>query len=654
MLSAALARTLTSGGAPLPPSVVIGGSTYPVIGVMPERIALPGDTHVDAWLPLRAAPDLSLFGRPRPRLVQTIARLAPGATLAQARDDVQRVAEELTPARARSSRLRLVPTVIPLGERAAGRVRPVLLAFVAAAALVLLIACANVASLLIARAMQREREVAVRLALGAGRARVLRGHLVEAALLALAGSAGGALLAYLGVRVLSVLGASVLPRLDAVAIDLPVLAGSLATAALVTIVCGVAPGLHALRTDVAPTLRQTGASGTRAGRRLTAALVVAQIAASIVLLTGAALLARTVVRLLASDIGVAPGRALVVNLMLAETTGVPAGTRAPFMHDLLGGVRAVRGVRAAGIGTSLPPATSPMMMMFSTDDAGQDIHTLGLAAVSPGYFAAVGVPLRAGRLFDERDAAGDAPIAVVRRPWRAICSPTSTRSAASYRSRCRAAVQASPASSAWWATSSTAGWTSPRDPHSTCRGSTCGPTPCSSWCGPTATRWPSRARSDKSSAASIRHSPIGEMQSLEAAVSASVADRRLYAWLAVSVAALAFVVALVGLTAALSRAVAGRHREIAIRAAMGSSPRRTVGAVVREGVILALAGVVLGLAAAAAAARGLAGLLYGVTPRDPTTYAVVAFAVLATVLMACYVPARRAAGISPAELMREE
>ena len=654
MLSAALARTLTSGGAPLPPSVVIGGSTYPVIGVMPERIALPGDTHVDAWLPLRAAPDLSLFGRPRPRLVQMVARLAPGATLAQARDDVQRVAEELTPARARSSRLRLVPTVIPLGERAAGRVRPVLLAFVAAAALVLLIACANVASLLIARAMQREREVAVRLALGAGRARVLRGHLVEAALLALAGSAGGALLAYLGVRVLSVLGASVLPRLDAVAIDLPVLAGSLATAALVTIVCGVAPGLHALRTDVAPTLRQTGASGTRAGRRLTAALVVAQIAASIVLLTGAALLARTVVRLLASDIGVAPGRALVVDLMLAETTGVPAGTRAPFVHDLLGAVRAVRGVRAAGIGTSLPPATSPMMMMFSTDDAGQDIHTLGLAAVSPGYFAAVGVPLRAGRLFDERDAAGDAPIAVVSEALARDLFPNLDPIGRELPVEVSGGRPGQPRVIGVVGDVKYGGLDEPQ-----------GPTLYVPWEHLSADTVQLVVRTDGDPMALARPvrqiirrldpaQPIGEMQSLEAAVSASVADRRLYAWLAVSVAALAFVVALVGLTAALSRAVAGRHREIAIRAAMGSSPRRTVGAVVREGVVLALAGVVLGLAAAAAAARGLAGLLYGVTPRDPTTYAVVAFAVLATVLMACYVPARRAAGISPAELMREE
>jgi putative ABC transport system permease protein len=654
VLGAALARTLSGGGAPLPSSVVIGGTSYPVTGVVPDRVALPGDTHVDMWLPIGAAPDISLFGRPRPRPVQMIGRLAPGATLAQARDDVQRVNEELRPAGARRSPVRYAPTVIPLAERAAGPVRPVLLAFVAAAGLVLLIACANVATLLVARAMRREREVAVRLALGAGRARVLRGHFVEAALLALAGSAGGALLAYLGVRVLSLMGASVLPRLGAVAIDLPVLAASLAVAAVVTVACGVAPGLHALRTNLAPAFRQTGASSTRAGRRLTAALVVAQIAASIVLLTGAALLARTVVRLLTTDVGVAPGRALVVDLMLTETSGAQAGTRLPFVRDLLEAVRAVPGVRAAGIGTSLPPATSGMSIMLTTADDEKDVHRMDLAAVSPGFFAAVGVPLRAGRLLDRRDDDAKAPVAVINEALARDLLPGLDPIGRELPFDVSSGRPGHPRVVGVVGDVRYDGLHQPQ-----------GSTLYVPWAFLPAdtVRLVVRTAGDPLAAApAIRRiirrldpaQPIGKVTSLEEAVSDSVADRRFYAWLAVSVAALAFVVALVGLTAALSRAVAARHREIAIRSAMGSSPRRTVRAVVREGVVLALVGVVLGLAAAAASARGLASLLYGVTPRDPVTYALVAIAVLATVVLASYVPARRAAGISPAELMREE
>jgi len=655
VLSAALADSLAAAGS-LPSDVVIGGSSYPVAAVLPHPVSLPDEADtVDAWLPLEAAPGQSIFGPSRERYVQMLARLGPGVTLAQARDDVRRVEGELARARPSRSPRRLEVTVIPVSERVAGRVRPILLVFVAAAALVLLVACANVASLLVARAIGREKDVAVRLALGAGRARVLRAQLVDALVLAAAGAAGGVLLASLGVRVLTVLGSAILPRLDAVAVDLPVLLASLATAALVSILCGVAPGLHALRTDIAPVFRQTGASATPLGRRLTAVLVVAQIAASIVLLTGAVLLARTVVRLLASDLGVKAGRAATVELMLTETTGPPAGNRAPFVHDLLEAIRAVPGVSAAGIGTSLPPAASSMSMSVRIEDGEQVTnHAMDLAAVSPGYLEAIGTRLLSGRLFDDRDDAGDASVVVLSESVARDLFPgldpigqqLSFDAPGDRDGHARVVGMVgdvkfsgldrppSPTLYVPW------GHLPAGSVHLVMR--TVG--------DPIALVPTLRQIIRRLDPAQ----PIGRAMSLEEVVSGSVADRRVYAWLAVGLAALAFVVALVGLVASLVRSVAERHREIAIRAALGASPEHTVRAVVGHGLFLALAGLGLGLAAAVAAARGLAGFLYGVSAYDPFTYVWVSLGVTVTVVAACYVPARRAARVSPAELMRAE
>jgi len=654
-LSGALADTLTAGGASLPSDVTIGGTSYPVAAVLPDRVTLPDQAEpVDAWLPLAATPGTSIFG-PRDHYVQMAARLAPGVTLAQARDDVRRASEELTQARPGRSRRPAAVTVIPMAERVAGRVRPILLVFVAAAVLVLLVACANVASLLVARAIGREKEMAVRLALGAGRARVLRGHLVDAMVLAAAGAAGGGLLGYLGVRVLSALGSAILPRLDAVAVDLPVLSASLATAALVAILCGVAPGMHALRADIAPVFRQTGASATPLGRRLTAALVVAQIAASIVLLSGAVLLARTVVRLLGSDLGVETGRAATVELMLTETTGRPAGDRVPFVRALLEAIRAVPGVSAAGIGTSLPPAASSMSMSVRIED-GEHVteHAMDLAAVSRGYLEAIGARLLHGRLFDDRDGTGEGAVVVLSEAVARDLFPDrdpiglelsfDTPGDRGGRARVVGVV-------------GDVKFSGLDEPP--------GPTLYVPW-----DRLPAgsvhlvtRTAGDPLALVpTIRQivrrldpaQPIGRTQSLEEVVSRSVADRTVYAWLAVGLAALAFVVALVGLVAALARSVAERRREMAIRAALGATPERTVRTVVGQGVVLALAGLGLGLAAAVASARGLAGFLYGVSAYDPVTYVAVSAGVTVTVVVACCLPARRAARISPAELMRAE
>ena len=656
VLSARLARTLTaeSGGTP-PPSVRIGSALYPVSAVMPDDVTFPAE-DVDAWLPIRAAPAIQVFGSARQRRVRTVARLHAGVSVAQARDDVRRVEDDLARDRPAGLPDRGHVDVVRLAERLTGHVRPILGAFAFAAVLVLLITCANVASLLIARAMAREREVALRMALGAGRARVLRAYLVEGLLLALAGSIVGVLLAYGGVRSFVTVGSSVLPRLEAVAVDVPVLVASVAVAALVALLCALAPGLHVLRTDVAPAFRQQGPVGRRTARRLSGALIVAQVATAIVLLTGAGLLTRTVVGLLDTDIGIDTDGAVAVQLMLTETAGQQAPERTGFVHDLLTAVETMPGVRRAGLGTSLPPASSTMSIgIYRVDvDGNPRAYAMNLGAVTPGYFGGLGVRLVRGRLFDERDATDAASVVVVSSTVAQDFFPDENpigrelpvtvpggrpgrpRVVGVVEDVIHGGLERAPSAAVYvpWDHLPVG------DVYLVVRtdGDPLAMVP--------AIREAIR-RLDPAQ-------PIGVVQSLEAAVSGSVADRRLYAFLAVSVALLALTVALVGLAATLSRAVSERRRELAIRAALGASPLRTVRSVMRDGALLGLVGLGVGLGAAVVAARGLSALLYGVGPFDLPTYFMVAVTIVVTVLLACFIPAHRAAQISPAELMRTE
>ncbi|MPY89748.1 MAG: FtsX-like permease family protein [Luteitalea sp.] len=536
-------------------------------------------------------------------------------------------------------------------------VRPAVVIFVIGAALVLLVACANAGSLLLARATARERDVAVRLALGAPRARVLRAFLAEGLLIALAGAALGAILAFGAVRVFTRLAATMLPRLEDVAVDLPVLLASLAIAGLVALLCGTAPALHALRTDVAPAFRQTGGSGSRRARRLTGALVVAQIAASIVLLVGASLLARTVISLLSVDLGIESRRTLATTLMLTDAIGFDGAARKPFVADLMRELRGLPGVRHAGIGSSFPPQQSMVEVAFRVGPSrreARDTGHMGLAAVTPGYFGALGIPLLAGRLLEERDAGRGEPVAVISRSASRMIFDAEDPIGRRLPSRLPGA-RTEPARVV-----GVVGDVKYSGLHAAAGGTIYIP-------------WEDlpvgvvnlavRTAGDPLVVApairSVVHGldpgqPIGTIRPLDDVIARSIADRRLHTLLAGSFAGLALVLALVGLAAALARAVTELRRELAIRTALGSSPHRTVRFMIAKGAALAATGVVAGLAAAALAARGLAGMLYGLGPRDPTTFVGAAALVAFAALLACYLPARRAARVDPAELLRAE
>lgn len=635
-------------------SVMLADRLFSVVGVMPDAVAFPSD-RVDLWVRAEDAPAIELFRGEDARRFRLVARTASGVLVSQVRDDARRVLAELQQEQPHAFR-HLVASAEGLQDRLVAPVRPILLVFVIGAALVLFVACANAGSLLLSRAVSREREIAVRLALGAGRVRVVRAVLAEAVLIALAGAALGATVAIGAVRILGRLAAGTLPRLQEVAIDFPVLLASLATAGLVALVCGTAPAVHALRTNLAPAFRQAGASRTRHVGHVTGALVVAQIAASVVLLIGAGLLTRTVIGLLRVDLGIEPRNALATTLLLTDTIGFDAAARKPFIADLTRELRGLPGVRHAGVGSSFPPDSSMVDVEFRIISEGREEHSglIGLASVTPGYFGALSIPLLAGRLLEEGDADARYPVAVVSRSVARTLFASRDPIGRTLPARLPG-VRADP----------------PRivgivgDVRYTGLEAPAGGTIYIPWedlpvgvvhlavrtAGNPVVMAPAIRRAiHKVDSAQ----PVGNIRPVEAVIAGAVADRRLQALLISVFGGLALVLAVFGLVAGVTRAVGERQREIAIRTALGSTPGRTVKLVVANSAVLLILGITAGIATAALAAGGLAEMVYGLSPRDPLTYSVATAIVAFTGLVGCYFPARQAARISPAEVLRSE
>ncbi len=546
--------------------------------------------------------------------------------------------------------------VVSLEARLRDDARPVLLALVVGAALVLLVTCANVASLLLSRTAARERETAMRLALGASPFRVLRTLFVEGLLLAVAGSAAGIGLAIGAVRLLRTHASALVPRLDAVRVDATVLALSLTSAVLVAVLCTLAPGLHTVRRGLNPVIRQGGPGHSHAGRRLSGILVVAQIALSIVVLIAGALLGRTVTSLLAVDAGITPAHVLTMKLALGERTILQAGERRVFVQQLLDAVRALPGVQSVGLGSNLPPRTSQVEMAIRVvEDSGRDeTRMLGLVAIRGDYFDALGTRIVAGRMLESSDFSGVTSSVVISRSTAehlfrgrdavGQAMPTNLPGDQGKRGRVVGVVEdirykglAAPMSGAVYV---------PWDnlPLSTVH-----------LVVRTANAPLALAGAVQSVARRLDSGiPIADVRSLDDALRSSIADRRLHAALAITFSLLGFAVAVLGLVAAMSRTVAHRRREFAIRTALGATPTNIIRLVMGDATRLAIPGLIIGIALALIAARGLAARLFGVTPYDPMTYTVVATVAGIVALLSCLGPATRAVSADPSTLLRAE
>ena len=632
--------------------VTLGDASLTIAEVMPSAFAFPSE-QIDVWMPARAAPGIVFDRSTDSRRFRLLGRLRPGASVAQVREEAARVRAQLDPdTRPREN---APVTVETLEEKVVGPIRPVLMAFTIAAAIVLLIACANVATILVGRTLGRQRELAVRRALGASPRQLVISILSEAIAITVAGALLGVGVALAAVRLMARWATGVVPRLGDIRIDWTVLVFAIVVTAVASMLSAL-PAFRAVR-RATPALRATGAGTTRLDRRTRAALIVIQIAAAVVLLAGGGLLTRTIVSLLRVDLGVASQGAIVTTLMLTDTTSFSASERGPALQQILGRLRALPGVTAAGAGSTMPPQNASIELRVTFVGAeGRQVHSLSLGAATPGYLPAIGARLLAGRDFADGDEGRERPVAILSQAAARALMPNvdpvgrelPMGLVGRLRTRPRATVIGIVSDVRYRGLDATAG-----------------PAIYVLWSELPAGQPFLAVRTNASLATfapSLRavlrgvdaRMPLMPVRTLDEVVQRSVADERVRAMLGGSVALLAFAVAMVGLAGSLTRIVFERRQELAIRAALGATPSRSVRTVMSEGVVLAAIGVLVGVGGALAVGRALRTLLHGVSPYDPVTLTGVVVVVTAVSLLACYLPARRAARVDPLMLLRSE
>jgi predicted permease len=536
----------------------------------------------------------------------------------------------------------------------------VLLAFLVAALLVLLVACANVALLLVNRAIARTREFAVRVALGASATRLVTIALMETAILAAAGCLGGWWIARLATAFLQRTTGLDLPATAILPADTPIALGAIAAGVLIMLTCAGAPLVALRRAGLASVLRTTPATGSRGGRQARAALVVLQLAMTVVLLTGAGLLGRTLLAASRTDLGLdARERVVTMAVPIGESTADAAG-RLAIVRRILEETRQLPGVVAAGIGGALPPSAGGFVFTIrvSTSEGSVDAtRAFDLVPVTNGYFDALGARIVTGRLFTQADTLSSAPTCVLSEAalkHLALVTGTAIDSTLNLSLPTASGQRVKPRIVGVVRDIRYSGLDAPAH-------------------GGVYVPWQqlplrsgflvARTTGDPAAltAPLIRivrgadpSMPLSPARTLEAVVDVALAPRAARFSLAGVFAMGAALLAIVALSGALIRSVVERQRELAIRAAVGASPRRLLVEVLRDGVLLAVLGVAIGLGISAMLARAGSAIIFGVAPRDPLTYGLTAAAVLVVALAACYLPARRAASSDPAVLLRAE
>jgi putative ABC transport system permease protein len=634
--------------------ITLSGAPYTIVGVGASGLALPEE--VDIWTPLQI--DTTL-GR-RNDFLQVIGRLAPGVTPQAAGAELATIARRLE-AEYPNSNAGWGVELIGLQERIVGEIRPALLVFMGAVGLVLLIVCANVANLMLARVAAREREVTIRAALGASRRRLVRQLLTESVLLALAGGVLGLGLAVWGVSALRALDPGTLPRLSEVHLD----AGALAFALLLSIgtglLFGVVPAIRVLGFDLRGGLAEggRGLSGVRPGTRTRTALVLAEVALASVLLVGAALLLRSFVGLQRVDPGFTTQGILTARVTLPRARYDDPARQVAFADALLERARALPGVSSASLSTSAP--VDDGLPYWAIALAGVDqpppevVQDAVVYRTSPEFFHTFGLPLIRGRLFGSSDRGQSPPVAIVsqalaRRYWPGR-DPVGSR-----------LTFGDPADSAstWMTVVGVVGdvrqegAVSPAYPQ---------------------IYVPFAQVSSRSMVVALRsgQDPLTLVPSLKQALASvdpnlalsrvttmqqrlanTLARPRVNALLLATFAATTLILAALGIYGVIAYSVVQRTREMGIRVALGARAEDVLGMVMRQGLTPVLIGLAIGLGAAAVGSRVLRSLLYGVAATDLATYAAVAAFLAAVAVAASYVPARRAARSDPMTALRTE
>jgi putative ABC transport system permease protein len=642
--------------------VQLDGQPYTVVGVLPARFELfqPADVYVPfgpwaATLPEDRGWHPGIF---------PVARLAPGVSLERARVEMDLIARQLEAEHADSNKdVRVL--VARAQDQLVQNVRPALLMLLGAVALMLLIACANVASLLLARAVDRRKELAVRVALGATRGRIVRQLVVESLVLAVAGGVVGLLLGSWGVSLLTFSTIPGFPRAQNVGVAWPVGLFAFGLSLVTGVLFGALPALQATRFDLRGTLSEEGrgSSGGRGHRRTRAALVVAEIAVALVLLVGAGLLLRSVSALTRVAPGFRPDNLLIVNLPLSPRRYTDSAVRTAAVERMLDRVRALPGVRGAAVTTLLPMQGAGATIHFnraSRPPRGPDDYVMaGYRAVSPDYLALLGVPLKKGRLLSERDREGAPHVVVVNESMARQYFPgqdavgqviqLGTEPDPQFPTMEIVGVVGDMKQSFEAASKAEMFVPYLQHPDPILAGMYLSPALVVKTAADPATVSPSL----RTALGEIDpEQPLVNMRTMDTQMAGTTAQPRLQAMLLGLFAALAAALAVVGVYGVVSYTVAQRVPEIGVRLALGASSRQVVALVVGEGARLLAFGLGMGVVAAALASRAVQGLLFSVGGLDPLTYAAAALLLGAAAIGASYVPARRAARVSPLSALR--
>jgi putative ABC transport system permease protein len=625
---------------------LIGGRRITILGVMPPRFDFP--RGVDVWRPLVLTGNQSDRSR---RFIDVLVRIKPGVSLSVAEQDVH-ATEQRVPEHAVA-----VTQLVSLRDELVGPVQDALVLLMSVVGLVLLLACVNVANLLLARATRRQREVAVRVALGASRGRLVRQMLTESLVLSLAGAVLGLALAQAAMASLRVFGAGRIPRLEEISLDARVLGFTLVVSLLTGLLFGLVPAVSAARGEVATVFRGGRGSAGRGTQRLRSGLIVAELALSLMLAVGASLLARSFSRLRSVDLGFQEDRLLTFSVGLPFALYPEPGRRTRFFEELLGRIRAMPDVVSAGatsiLPVSIPNASSSAIAEGQERDGGfpeADVRT-----VTPGYLEALQVPLLRGRMLDPRDGADSGrKVALVNRRlaerlWAGV-DPLGKRFS----------VNAPPDRPDWREVVGVVGdmrhgpLEAPAriamyEPHTQAADGTLSLVV--------------RTRGDPLQLGPrVREAvrgldptiPVYQVRSMAQHLGDSLGARRFHVFLIGAFSGLAVALAGVGLYGVISYAVAQRNGEIGVRMALGAEQSQVARMVIGQGLRLALIGIAVGTAGALAASRAIAGLLYGVTPADPTSFIATAMLLVLVAVAASWIPARRAARIDPLSALRDE
>jgi predicted permease len=645
-------------------TLTLSGRVYSVIGILPPNFELLGEAEI--WKPIAFDAEELSENRRADHFLAVVARLKPGVTLAQAQanmDVIARRLQEKNPAQY-APRSGWGVRVTPLLEEIVQDTRPALLMLVGAVVLLLVIACANVANLLLARASAREREVAIRAALGAGRGRLIRQLLTESCLLGLLGGALGLLLAVWGVDLLVKLGPANLPRLKDVAIDGRTLGFTLLISLGTNFLFGLAPAWQASGGERSAQLKEgsRGATTGPRGARLRGLVVVSQISLSLVLLVGAGLLIKSFVRVLQVDPGFNPNHVLTMRINLPELKYPEPRQAQAWFRQLLQRVETLPGVEYAALVSQPPLGSAGWSGTFTVEGLVTDPTKGGPEAdrrpSSTDYFRVMGIPLLQGRFFDSRDEAEDAPkVAIVdetlaetfwrgqdpigkrlklggvhsSRPWMSVVGVVRHVKHQGLDAQSRFQMYwPSPQQLPQRTMSLVIRARSGVDPRSLTRAA------------------------QKEVLALDKEQPVFAIRTMEEVLSRSVAQRRLSMLLLVIFAAVAVTLATVGIYGVMSYSMAQRTHEIGIRIALGARPPDVLALVARQALTLVAAGVALGLAAALLFTRSLASLLFQVQPADPAILLGASLLLAAVALVACWLPARRALHVDPLAALRYE